>query len=43
MDSVPDAAVCNRIGEVATRKGFYNLKGFVNGVREALPEKKTRH
>jgi 16S rRNA (cytosine967-C5)-methyltransferase len=32
MDSVPDAAVCNEAVKLAQRKGFYNLKGFVNGV-----------
>lgn len=32
MDSVPDAAVCNEAVRLAQRKGFYNLKGFVNGV-----------
>ena len=32
MDSVPDSAVCNEAVKLASRKGFYNLKGFVNGV-----------
>lgn len=32
MDSVPDAAVCNEAVKIAQRRGFYNLKGFVNGV-----------
>lgn len=32
MDSVPDSAVCNEAVKLATRKGFTNLKGFVNGV-----------
>ena len=32
MDSVPDAAACNEAVSLASRKGFYNLKGFVNGV-----------
>ncbi|MCD7957784.1 MAG: 16S rRNA (cytosine(967)-C(5))-methyltransferase RsmB [Lachnospiraceae bacterium] len=32
MDSVPDSAVCNEAVSLAQRKGFYNLKGFVNGV-----------
>ena len=32
MDSVPDSAVCNEAVKLATRKGFHNLKGFVNGV-----------
>lgn len=32
MDSVPDAAVCNEAVKIAQKRGFYNLKGFVNGV-----------
>ena len=32
MDSVPDAAVCNEAVKLAQKKGFRNLKGFVNGV-----------
>lgn len=32
MDSVPDSAVCNEAVKLAVRKGFSNLKGFVNGV-----------
>ena len=32
MDSVPDSAVVNEAVKLAQRKGFYNLKGFVNGV-----------
>lgn len=32
MDSVPDSAVCNEAVKLAQRRGFYNLKGFVNGV-----------
>ncbi len=32
MDSVPDSAACNEAVKLATKKGFYNLKGFVNGV-----------
>lgn len=32
MDSVPDSAVCNEAVRIAQRRGFYNLKGFVNGV-----------
>ena len=32
MDSVPDSAVCNEAVKIAARHGFYNLKGFVNGV-----------
>ena len=32
MDSVPDSAACNEAVKLAQKKGFYNLKGFVNGV-----------
>ena len=32
MDSVTDSAACNEAVKLAQRKGFYNLKGFVNGV-----------
>lgn len=32
MDSVPDSAVCNEAVKLAVKKGFRNLKGFVNGV-----------
>lgn len=32
MDSVPDCAVCNEAVKLAAKRGFMNLKGFVNGV-----------
>ena len=32
MDSIPDSAVCNEAVKLASKKGFHNLKGFVNGV-----------
>ncbi len=32
MDSIPNSAVCNEAVKLATKKGFSNLKGFVNGV-----------
>ncbi|MCQ2507783.1 MAG: 16S rRNA (cytosine(967)-C(5))-methyltransferase RsmB [Dorea sp.] len=32
MDSVPDSAVCNETVKIAEKRGFRNLKGFVNGV-----------
>ena len=32
MDSVPDSATVNEAVRLAQKKGFYNLKGFVNGV-----------
>lgn len=36
MDSVPDSAVCNEGVKLAQRKGFYSLKGFVNGVLRSV-------
>lgn len=35
MDSIPDFAVCNEAVKIAERRGFVNLKGFVNGVLRA--------
>ena len=32
MDHVPDSAACNEAVKLAVRKGFGNLRGFVNGV-----------
>jgi len=32
MESVPDAAICNEAVKLTQKKGFHNLKGFVNGV-----------
>ena len=32
MDSVPDSALCNEAVKLAGKRGFVNLKGFVNGV-----------
>ena len=32
MDSVPDSAAINEAVKIAQKRGFYNLKGFVNGV-----------
>ncbi len=36
MDSVPDSAVVNEAVKIAQKRGFYNLKGFVNGVLRAV-------
>lgn len=36
MDSVPDAAACNEAVKLAQKKGFYNLKAFVNGVLRTI-------
>ena len=35
MDSVPDSAICNEAVKLAGKRGFVNLKGFVNGVLPA--------
>ena len=32
MNQVPDSAACNEAVNLAIRKGFKNLRGFVNGV-----------
>ena len=36
MDSVPDSAVCNEAVKLVQKKGFYNLKPFVNGVLRTI-------
>lgn len=36
MDSVPDSAACNEAVKLAQKKGFYNLKAFVNGVLRTI-------
>ena len=36
MDSVPDSAACNEAVKLAVKKGFHNLRGFVNGVLRAV-------
>lgn len=36
MDSVPDSAVCNEAVKLAQKKGFYPLRGFVNGVLRSI-------
>ncbi len=42
MDNVPDAAACNEAVKLAGRKGFRNLKGFVNGVLRSVSREKGR-
>lgn len=32
MDKVPDSAACNEAVKLAQKRGFHNLRGFVNGV-----------
>ena len=36
MDSVPASAAVNEAVKLTQKKGFYNLKGFVNGVLRAI-------
>lgn len=36
MDSIPDRAVVDEAVRLAQKRGFYNLKGFVNGVLRAV-------
>lgn len=36
MDSVPNSAVCNEAVKLAGKRGFQNLKGFVNGVLRSI-------
>ena len=36
MDSVPDASAVNEAVRLAQARGFYNLKGFVNGVLRSI-------
>lgn len=42
MDRIPDAAVCNEAVKLAQKKGFGNLKGFVNGVLRKIAREKDR-
>ena len=41
MDAVPDAAACNEAVKLAEKKGFHNLKGFVNGVLRTISRNKN--
>lgn len=40
MDSVPDSAVCNEACKLCAKRGFGNLKGFVNGVLRRIARNK---
>lgn len=40
MDTVPDSAVCNEAVKLAEKRGFCNLKGFVNGVLRNFSKQK---
>ena len=41
MDAVPDSAACNEAVSLAQKKGFYNLKAFVNGVLRQIARNKN--
>lgn len=40
MDRIPDSAVCNEAVKIAQKKGFYSLKGFVNGILRNISRSK---
>ncbi len=40
LDKVPDSAVCNEAVKLAAKRGFQNLKGFVNGVLRSIARQK---
>ena len=40
MDSIPDSAVVNEAVKLAAKKGFFALKGFVNGVLRSIVREK---
>lgn len=40
MESVPDSAVCNEACKLAVKRGFTNLRGFVNGVLRGISRNK---
>lgn len=42
MDGVPDSAACNESVRLAQKKGFRNLKGFVNGVLRTIAREKEK-
>ena len=40
LDGVPDSAACNEAVNLAGKRGFRNLKGFVNGVLRNIARNK---
>ena len=42
MDSVPDSAAVNEAVHLAQKKGFFNLKSFVNGVLRSIVREKDK-
>lgn len=41
LDRVPDSAACNEAVKLAEKRGFYGLKGFVNGVLRNISRNKA--
>ena len=42
MDRIPSSAVCNEAVKLTAKRGFQNLKGFVNGVLRAIAREGCR-
>lgn len=42
MKQIPDSAACNEAVKLAGKKGFVNLKGFVNGVLRTISRQKDK-
>lgn len=42
LDGVPDSAACNEAVNLAGKRGFRNLKGFVNGVLRNIARRKEQ-
>ncbi|MCM1123533.1 MAG: 16S rRNA (cytosine(967)-C(5))-methyltransferase RsmB [Eubacterium sp.] len=40
MENIPDAAICNEAVELAKKRGFRSLQGYVNGVLRSITRKK---
>lgn len=40
MDRVPDSAICNEAVKLTQKRGFYSLKGFVNGILRNISRSK---
>lgn len=40
MEQIPDSAVCNEAVKLGEKKGFRNLKGFINGVLRTIVREK---
>lgn len=42
LDGIPDSAACNEAVKLAKKRGFHNLKGFVNGVLRNVSRNKDK-